>query len=259
VTLQPARVSEEWLLRRYLHERDLVAREHLVQSMLPLARRIAVGYHRPRFEQDLVQAALFGPTKAIDRWDESRGVSLRSYAIPTMHGEIRRWLRDHSWGVHIARPLQERVLAVSRTVEALQSSSGRPPTAVEIGAELGMDEDVVVEALQAGRAYAAMALDMPLGEAGGATLLDVIGHDDERFERVEELASLKSLRGVLGDRDRRMLHLRFVDDLSQSQIAAHMGCSQMQVSRLLRDTLDRLRFAAQGPAATTACREHAGL
>jgi RNA polymerase sigma-B factor len=246
VTLPTAQVSEEWLLRRYLHKRDLVARERLVQSMLPLARRVVASYGRRRFDQDLVQAALFGLTKAIDRWDESRGVPLRSYAIPTMHGEIRRWLRDQSWAVHVARPLQERVLAVSRTVEALQSRSGRSPTAAEIAAALSLDEEAVIDALQAGRAYDAMALDMPLAEAGGDTLLDLVGDDDARFERIEEIASLRTLRGLLDARERRLLHLRFVDDLSQSQIAASMGCSQMQVSRLLRATLDRLRAAANG-------------
>jgi len=246
----PGRYSEEWLLRRYHRDGDLLARERLVQSMLPLVRRIVVGYGRPRFSQDLVQAALFGLTKAIDAWDESRGVALRNYAIPTMHGEIRRWLRDHSWAVHIPRPLQERVLAVSRTVESLQSSTGRPPTAGEVGAELGIDEDGVLEAMEAGRAYAATALDMPLGEPDGCSLLDVLGQDDQRLERVEDIVSLRSLRNVLDDRARRMLHLRFVHGLSQSQIAARMGCSQMQVSRQLRSTLERLRAAAHGPPVT---------
>jgi len=246
MTLQTAQVSEDWLLRRYLHEHDLVARERLVQSMVPLAQRVAASYGRRRFDQDLVQAALFGLTKAIDRWDESRGVPLRSYAMPSMHGEVLRWLRDHAWAVHVARPLQERVLAVSRTIDALQSRSGRSPTAAEIAAALSMDEDGVVEALQAGRAYEAMALDMPLAETDGNTLLDLIGSEDERFERIDEIASLSSLRGVLDDRERQLLHLRFVDELSQSQIAASMGCSQMTVSRLLRTTLERLRAAANG-------------
>jgi RNA polymerase sigma-B factor len=245
---RPARVSEGWLLRRYLHDGDPIARERLIESMMPLARRLAAGYRRPRFEQDLLQAALYGLAKAIDRWDESRGVSLRSYAIPTMHGEIRRWLRDQSWSVRLPRPLQERVLAVTRVSETLRAESGRAPTVNEIGAELGLTTDDILEALQAGRAYAISTLDAPLADGRGETLLDIIGGDDERLGRAEEIASLSSLRDLLDERDRRMLKLRFIDDLSQSQIAGHMGCSQMQVSRVLQRALARLRDGAHDPA-----------
>jgi RNA polymerase sigma-B factor len=158
-----------------------------------------------------------------------------------MHGEVRRWLRDNSWAVHMPRPLQEQVLSVTRATEQLRSRDGRAPTPQEVARHLGVQVEQVLEAIQAGRAYGAASLEAPLGADDDAgTLGDVIGGDDERLETAEDVVALGSLRQLLDDRDRTVLHLRFVEDLTQTQIADRMGCSQMQVSRLLRRAIDRL-------------------
>jgi RNA polymerase sigma-B factor len=234
-------VSEQWLLNRYRGAGDRAARERLVSEMMPLVRRVASGYGHPRHQEDLVQAACLGLVKAIDRWDPGRGHALRSYAIPTMHGEVRRWLRDHSWAIHVPRPLQEQVLAVTRATSELRGRDGHTPTAAQIAAHLQMGLEHVLEAIQAGRAYGAASLDAPLnGDPDAGTLADVLGGDDDKLHQAEQLATLRTLRDLLDDRDREILRLRFVDDLTQTQIADEIGCSQMQVSRLLRRALDRL-------------------
>jgi RNA polymerase sigma-B factor len=243
-------VTERWLLERYRRHGDLAARERLIQAMLPLVHSIVSRYRHPRHEEDLFQAAALGLTKAIDRFDPSRGVELRSYAIPTMHGEVRRWLRDNAWSVHMPRPLQERVLAVTGATERLASRDGRAPSAQQVAAELQMDLEDVLEALQAGRAYAASSLQAPLDVEGGtATLSDTVGGDDPRLARAEEMAMLARARGVLDEKELEVLRLRFVDDLTQSEIARRVGCSQMQVSRILRRSLDRLASAVERPRA----------
>jgi RNA polymerase sigma-B factor len=243
-------VSEQWLLRRYRSQGDAGARERLVASMMPLVRRVASGYGHPRHQEDLVQAACLGLAKAIDRWDPARQRELRRYAIPTMHGEVRRWLRDHSWAVHVPRPLQVSVLSVSSMSDELRRRDGRPPTPQQIADAMDEPLEDVLEALQAGRAYGASSLEAPLGgDPDASTLADTIGADDERLDLADEVASLRSLRGLLDDRDREVLRLRFVCDLTQTQIAERVGCSQMQVSRILRRALERLSeaAAADGP------------
>src|SRR3569833_2172079 len=178
---------------------------------MPLVHSIVGRYHHPRHEEDLTQAASLGLVKAIDRFDESHGVELRSYAIPTMHGEVRRWLRDNAWSVHMPRPLQERVLAVTAATERLACEHGRSPSPDQVAAVLDLTLEDVLEALQAGRAYGAKSLDTPLGDDGdGATLADVIGGDDLRIARAERIATLSRLRRLLTDEEREVLRLRFV-------------------------------------------------
>ena len=236
------------MLDRYRRHGDLAARERLVQSMLPLVHSIVARYRHPRYEEDLFQAAALGLSKAIDRFDPARGVELRSYAIPTMHGEVRRWLRDNAWSVHMPRPLQERVLAVTGATERLTSDTGRPPTAQQVAEALAMDLEEVLEALLAGRAYGAASLHAPLDdESGTATLSDVVGDHDPRLERAEEIAMLGRARGLLSEQELEVMRLRFVEDLTQSEIAGRVGCSQMQVSRILRRSLDLLAASVQHP------------
>src|SRR3954453_928065 len=243
--------SEAWLLARYQRDGDDAAREELVRRMLPLVRRVATAYGARGHGDDLEQVAALGLFKAIERYDPSFGVPLRTYAIPTMFGEGRRYLRDHAWAVRVPRPLQERVLEATKAVERLNAREGRSPTPDEVAAEMGCDLESALEALQAGSAYSSVSLDAPAGalDDGERTLADTIGYEDERIERAEEVAALRDLRDVLDDRDRRVLYLRFVEDLTQTEIAKRIGVSQMQVSRLIRKALQRLAERANSVAA----------
>jgi RNA polymerase sigma-B factor len=244
-------VSEDWLLARYQRTGDRIARERLVCSMAPLVRKIARGYRAQGHEEDLLQVAWIALNNAIERYDPAFGVPLRTFAIPTMHGELRRYLRDHSWSVHVPRPLQERVLKVSRTRDRLSAEYGRPPTTDEISRAIGLTHAQTLEALQAASGYAARSLDAPAGDDGddaGTTLGQRLGCLDDQLERAEDLATLRGLRHLLDGRERHLLFLRYVEDRTQTDIAAITGTSQMSVSRTLRRTLDRLSDAgtAQG-------------
>ena len=229
------------LLRRY-RGGDNAAREQLVGEMLPLANQLARRYAGKAAHDDLVQAGLFGLTKAIDRFDATHGSQLSSYAVPTMLGEMRRHLRDHTWSVRVPRGLQEDVLRVNRVVTALESELGRSPTAQQIADRLGMDLESVVEALMAGRAYRASSTEERVGGDGDdLTLADTLGRDDDELGRREFLVALRQADHVLTDRERYVMHLRFAQDLTQTEIAERIGVSQMQVSRILRAMLDKLR------------------
>jgi RNA polymerase sigma-B factor len=234
--------SERWLLTRYKRCGDPAAREELTRRMLPLARKIALSYGARGHGDDLQQVAALGLVKAIDRYDPTYGVSLRTYAIPTMSGEVRRYLRDHAWSVHVPRPLKDRALAITKATRRLSATTGRTPTADELAAELDCSVEDVLEGLQVGTAYTATSLYARAGspDDNEHTLADVLGAEDHRLHQVEQVAVLRSLRDVLDDRDRAVLYLRFVEDLTQTAIAERVGISQMHVSRIVRRSLDRL-------------------
>ena len=238
------------LVRRY-HAGDRRARETLVAEMLPLVEHLARRYSGRAPHEDLVQVGLFGLTKAIDRFDFTQATQLAAYAVPTMLGEMRRHLRDHSWAVRVPRPLQEDTLRVTGAVAELEARLGRSPRPREIAEHLGISVEAVVEALVAGRAYSSASLEERVGGGSDSdlTLGDTLGADDIELERSEISALLAGLRGTLTDRERLLLELRFEADLTQSEIGARLGVSQMQVSRLLRATLEKLRLEAEGVAA----------
>jgi RNA polymerase sigma-B factor len=228
-------------LKRY-RAGDAGAREQLVTEMMPLVHSLARRYARGGNHDDLVQAGLFGLTKALDRFDPTTGATLSAYAVPTMLGEMRRWLRDHSWAVHMPRGLQELTLSVSKASTAIEERQGRAPTPQQIADELEIDLESVVEALTAGRAYDATSLQQRLGhDSEDLELGDTLGGADTEYGRSEVLLTLGQARHVLSERDRLVLHLRFVEDLTQSEIGKRIGVSQMQVSRILRAAIDRLR------------------
>ena len=238
----PPGPSEPWLLARYKRCGDVAAREELARRMLPLARKIALAYGARWHRDDLQQVAALGLVKAIDRYDPTYGVSLRSYAIPTMSGEVRRYLRDHGWSMHVPRALKERALAITNATHRLSASSGRLPTADELAAELGCSVEEILEGLEAGDAYTATSLHARAHTDDGDdhTIADFLGMDDHRLDQVEQVVALRSLRNVLDDRDRTVLYLRFVEDLTQTAIAERLGVSQMHVSRIVRQALHRL-------------------
>jgi RNA polymerase sigma-B factor len=241
--------SEQWLLQRYRRTGDRHARERLMVSMRPLVCHVARHYRPGAQDDDLVQVAWIGLSKAVERYDPSYGVPLRGYAVPTMHGEVRRYLRDHAWSMHVPRPLKELVLATTNARQRLTDQRGRAPTTDEIAAEAGITVAQALAGMEAAFAYAVASLDAAAGDGDGqtvGTMGDDVGGADPRLERADEICSMRALRPLLDDRDRRILYLRFVEDLTQYEIAREVECSQMQVSRLLRRSLDRLHRGAHG-------------
>jgi RNA polymerase sigma-B factor len=196
---------------------------------------------------DLVQVASLGLVKAIDRFDPERGVAFSTFAVPTMVGEIKRHLRDTAWAVHLPRGLNERWLAVERAERELRAALRRSPTVCEIAERTKLGSEDVLAAMEAGRARATLSLDSPRppddedGDARGAeSRIDAIGTLDERLGLVDDAVSVASAVHDLSPRDREVLKLRFVDELTQSEIADRIGVSQMQVSRIIRRSLDQL-------------------
>jgi RNA polymerase sigma-B factor len=244
----PARETQ-LLLARYRETGDRAARETLVTRFLPLARQLARRYHGANESyEDLVQVANIGLVKAIDRFDPDRGVAFSSYAVPTILGEIKRYFRDSSWAVHVPRGVQERVMRVDRATKQLAGQLGRPPSLKEIAASIGSKPEEVLEAMEASHAYDAVSLDASRGgsDSDGDTYADTLGAEDDRFDLVEYNAVIAAALQALPPRDRIVLHLRFSEDLTQSEIASRVGVSQMQVSRVIRRALNRLRSVADG-------------
>jgi RNA polymerase sigma-B factor len=225
---------------------DTHAREQLVERYLPLARRLARRYQRSEEPlEDLVQVASLGLVKAIDRYDATRETAFSSFAVPTILGELRRHFRDRTWSVRVPRELQELALRVDKVVAALSSQEGRAPTVGEIAAAVDVTEEQVLDALQAAGAYRAGSLDAPRSGAGddpqGESVADAIGTEEGGFERAEERATLEPMLAHISERERLVLTLRFGQDLTQAEIGERIGVSQMQVSRLIRQALARLR------------------
>jgi RNA polymerase sigma-B factor len=238
------------LFERYLDDRDPVDRELLVERFLPLARSLAARYVRQGEPfDDVFQVASLGLVKAIDGFDVARGRAFSSYAVPTIVGEIKRYYRDRTWTVHVPRDLQELTLAVDGAAVALEHELGHKPTVGDIAQRLDVSDEDVLDALQARHARRAASLNAPRREddEAGATVGDAIGVDEDGFERVEERAALGSLMTGLPPRDRLVVRLRFERDLTQKEIGKHVGISQMQVSRILRRCLARMRECAGTP------------
>jgi RNA polymerase sigma-B factor len=229
---------------------DVQAREQLVERFLPLARQLARRYQRASEPlDDLLQVASMGLIKAIDRFDADREIAFSSYAVPTILGEIKRHFRDRTWAVRVPRDLQELTLKVDRAVGDLSEQLRRQPSVAEIGEAVGADEEDVLEALQAGGAYRAVSIEAPRGGGGGGdedvtTLADSMGVDEEGFDRAEERATLARLLTTVTPREREVLRMRFEEDMTQAEIGEVIGVSQMQVSRVIRQALARLRAAA---------------
>ena len=223
--------DDRQLIRRH-RDGDRWARATLIERYLPLARSLALRYRRGTEPlDDLVQVASLGLVKAVDRWDPDSGFTLSSYAVPTILGELRQYFRDATWVVRPPRDLLELTLIVERARRRLNATSGREPTAADLSAHLDRSQEAVVEALQAAGGRSACALDGPALR---------LGENDREYERAEARATIGQLTVLLDVRAREILRLRFDDDLLQTQIAARVGCSQMQISRIIRSSLEEL-------------------
>jgi RNA polymerase sigma-B factor len=234
--------DDQRLMRRHRNG-DGRARDALIERYLPLARSLALRYRRASEPlDDLVQVASVGLVKAVDRWDPERGLAFSSYAVPTILGELRRYFRDATWDVRPARDVQELCLSVEEARDALWADLGRSPTVADLAERLHRSEEEVVEALQATEGRSARSLDAPVHEEEGdsATAGDLLGTDDAEFDRVEAGITIERMTGILDERAREILRLRFQEDMLQSEIAERVGCSQMHVSRIIRASLERL-------------------
>jgi RNA polymerase sigma-B factor len=234
------------LLERYHRDGDVAAREALVERFLPLARQLARRYQRGGEPlDDLIQVASLGLLKAIDRFEPDRPTAFSSFAVPTILGELKRHFRDKGWSVRVPRDLQEMSVRVDRVTEAMARSLGRAPTPAEIAEEIGTTTERVLEAREAAGAYRAVSLDRPRDDDDDEGMADSFGIEDPGFGLAEAAATVESLMGVLSEREREVLRLRFAEDLTQSEIGARVGVSQMHVSRLIRQAVARLRAAAE--------------
>jgi RNA polymerase sigma-B factor len=237
-------VEDRVLLRRYHEEGDLSAREQLIEQYMSLVRSLARRYsYRGEQLDDLVQIGAIGLIKAIDRFDLDRGVELTTYATPNIIGEIKRHFRDKGWSVRVPRSLQELNVQLSKLIEELTVQLGRSPTIPELAKASGSEEELVVEAIESGRAYSSISLSTGGAQDDDGELdpLESLGVDEPQYEVSEDRAVLAPGFRVLDERERMILHLRFFKGLTQSQIAQQVGISQMHVSRLIRRALEKIR------------------
>jgi RNA polymerase sigma-B factor len=239
----PGRTSNEELFVRWQQHGDHGARDELVRRFLPLARKLARRYNGAREPfDDLLQVACLGLVKAVDRYDLERGTAFSSFAVPTILGELKRYFRDLGWAVHVPRGAQELAVKVEEAQQRLSTRTGRAPTVPELAQYLEIDVADVLDALETARAHHASSLDAPHddGEGESGSVVDSFGSEDPELLMADERVTVGEAARQLTERERQVLRLRFIDDLTQTQIADEVGVSQMQISRILRRAVARL-------------------
>lgn len=231
------------LLARFVRTRHPDLREEIAVRNLDLASSLARRYaNRGETLEDLEQVAHLGLLKAIDGFDDIRGTSFRAYAEPTILGELRRHFRDKRWAMRVPRDIKEALPRIRTAVEDLSTELGREPGTEEVAEEAGMEEGEVLEAMEAAEVSRPSSLDAPVvAEADAATVGELVGEEDENIDHTEWGVMLEDRLEELDERQREVIYLRFVEDMTQSDIGEEIGVSQMQVSRILRDALERLR------------------
>jgi RNA polymerase sigma-B factor len=236
-----------WLCN-YASSRDPVLRERIILSYLGLAERLADRYRTSRgtTPEDLRQTARASLIAAVDRYDPDYGNPFVPYAVACVVGELKRYLRDTSWRLHVPRPLKEQAMRVRKAADQLQQTLGRSPTITELAERLQVAEEEVLEALEVAQSRQELSLDRPVGDDTECCLGDLVAAPVSR-EDAEDLLLLPRLVAALPEPDRTVIVLRFFHDLDQDAIAARMGYSQMHVSRLLRRALARLRAQLLDP------------
>lgn len=236
------------LLRRFKQAPDEATKYELADRFLPLARHVMLRHVNPKSPdfEDIEQVASLGLWKAIERFDPEREVAFSTFAVPTISGEIRRYFRDKTWMVRPPRDLLELSVKVEAVIPKLTTELGRQPTVPEIAERLDADDEEILEALQTRNGRQPRSLDAPVqhdeedGELG-----DLVGSGDDGFGTAERRADLDRLMRRVTPRDRYVLKLRFEHDMTQAEIGEHLGVSQMQVSRIIRDALGRMRAGKQ--------------
>jgi RNA polymerase sigma-B factor len=237
---RPSRPEEE-IAELFSKLPDPDAREELAREFLPLAEYFARRFSgRGEPVEDLTQTASLGLLNAIDRFDPERGVPFSTYAAATIVGELKRHFRDRGWALRVPRNVQETAILVNRTVSTLWQDLGRAPTVPEIATTADIGEDDVLQALDALQAYTTDSLDAPAADST-STAADSIGTEDRSFQLSEDWLSIAPALRDLPERERTILYLRFFEGKTQTEIADELGISQMHVSRLVSQSLDKLR------------------
>ena len=249
---RPLGAAEERALLLRVHQHgDAAARSELVERLLPFVRRVARSYSgRGEPFEDLVQVGAIGLVNAIDRFDLDRGLRLSTFAAPNISGEIKRHFRDRAWALRTPRDLQELHALVRSNTSQFLERHGRSPTVAELCGLTGHNEEQILDAIAAGRNYSAVSLDAPresgpdgADDGDGRSLGERLGSDDRAFDHADDRDLLERSLSVLGARERQIVLLRYVDELTQREIAERVGVSQMHVSRLLRRSIDDMRAA----------------
>ena len=241
---RPDKARTRRLLVRYHKHGDQGARERVIQEQLPLAEFLARKFSgRGEPVDDLVQVASVGLIKAVDRFDVDRQIEFSTYATPNILGEIKRYFRDKGWAMRVPRGLQELRQSAKEVIRDETVKSGRSPSLQELAETLDADVEGVAEALTLGRAYNTASLNAPVShdEPDGDTIMDLQADDYAPIDGLEEKILLQEAIGGLKDQQQQILKLRFNEGKTQTEIADHIGVSQMHVSRLLRRALEDLR------------------
>ena len=237
------------LIKEFQLTQDEVAQEKLVMNYRDLVETLARKYSKGRmFHEDISQVGIIGLIGAIHRYDESFGKSFEAFAVPTIIGEIKRFLRDKTWSVHVPRRIKELGPKIKKTVEELTTNLQRSPKVHEIAEYLEVSEEEVLEAMEMGRSYQALSVDHSIeadSEGGTVTLLDIVGDVDQGFERVNQKLVLEKVLHVLTEREKSIIQFTYLDNLSQKDTGEKLGISQMHVSRLQRRAIKKLQEAIQ--------------
>ena len=243
----PVRGEERELFERYRRGGERAVRDALVVRFLPLVRHLASRYrYTSEPFDDLVQAGSIGLLKAIERYDPERGTAFSSFAVPTISGEIKRHFRDRTWSVKVPRNVRDSIPLIEATEIALTRSLGRTPTTIELSEELGLGVEAILDARAAVTARWQESLDQLPGDVEDhRPARERVGIEEPGFGVAEDAAMLARLLAHLDARDREVMRLYFVEDLTQTQVAARVGSTQMQVSRLIRRAIAQIRAVAR--------------
>ncbi|WP_409303964.1 RNA polymerase sigma factor SigB [Peribacillus sp. SCS-155] len=236
----------EWIKAYQLHQ-DEEAQSQLVLHYQSLVETISRKYSKGKsYHEDIIQVGMIGLLGAIRRYDESFGKSFEAFAVPTIIGEIKRFLRDKTWSVHVPRRIKELGPKIKATVEELTTVLHRSPRIDEIANHLEVAEEEVLEAMEMGKSYQALSVDHSIeadSDGGTVTLLDIFGNVDEGFERVNQRLVLEKVLHVLSDREKKIIQYTYLENLSQKEAGERLGISQMHVSRLQRRAIKKLQEA----------------
>lgn len=245
------------LIKAYQLHEDEEAQQELVLHYQNLVETIARKYSKGRsFHEDIYQVGMIGLLGAIRRYDESFGKSFEAFAVPTIIGEIKRFLRDKTWSVHVPRRIKELGPKIKTTVEDLTTQLHRSPRVDEIAEALEVSEEEVLEAMEMGKSYQALSVDHSIeadSDGGTVTLLDIVGNEDDGFEKVNQRLVLEKVLHVLSEREKKIIQYTYLENMSQKDAGDKLGISQMHVSRLQRRAIKKLQEAIHAETNNSEC------